>query len=372
MRNTSGRSGGATLKRALDWGGKPKKIATRRALPGLAASLAMMAVFTLAQCNARRESIRSAPMGGQQPSENAQRLSGVPEPGGVETQVTKAGGDPPLAIELQAEKEYLSGFPVVIAITLFNPPGGAHYYRLKGMEIYSGAWCPVSLEWRPQAGGEPRRANWPPHPYFFERRGDVSLAPGERRRMILDASAFLKLESGQYELRAGFWTSFADPEGLRCVSEPIRIKIKAPGPTDQAWAEDVLRQIKVQRRVPESHWPEFLGLRGFDARTLDGLSREARRTLAPYLFLHQAFHGPAEVADLKAEDLEPLATGVLAPEALAFRYEILVARKEQTEAEELRQQIQKQWPGLKWRIEKVEKGQGLLTWGRSQYGPKSE
>lgn len=135
----------------------------------------------------------------------------------------------------------------------------------------------------------------------------------------------------------------------------------------RALTEDEQRALEalfVHRRPPRLpwHWTSFLGS---NPHTIPGGAAQAFqpdvRPIADfYVWLHRALWGPTEPEGLDAAELDALATGVFKAEAAALKYELLVARDDPGAAE-LRTSTLDTWPGLKWRLDRADQGEGFLA-----------
>lgn len=282
------------------------------------------------------------------------------------------------SIRVEAFGEYLEGFPMIVAIDVYNPTDRATYYRLPEFDIFSDV-APVGFQLTrsedgikidlPADAGE--GGEGPPKGFTLE--------PGEASRRLLDLTNLgPDIEEGSYELRAEYALRKGQPR-----SEPISVRVRAPSPEDAviaerlrilndrrelSWSSFVLenwRTVYLQPPVPAE---EIAELRAVDAT---GLSDDGRRLLAYYLFLHRATYGPQSVAELSLTRVNELAGGPLEAEALVLRYEILSARQDSAAAD-VRVAVLDRYPGVTWRLEQIERGRGRLSQLRSLYGAERE
>ena len=281
---------------------------------------------------------------------------------------------PPIRIEVFPK--YWNGFPMVVSAICYNPSEKEEYYHLPEVKLFS-ALGPMAFSLVDEEGSRitlPATINEGEGP----RRG-FTLSPGASRRMLFDLSSMtIEPTPGEYEISAEYrWqhgastapaktTVFEDPP-----SEDSTIAAVLRSQTDShevLWSHFVKynwRTIYTERSAPKEAVAEG---RAVDAT---GLSRRGRKVLAFYLFLHRATYGPKGVSELRPSDTEAFARGPLKGEAAVLRYEILVARDDPAAAE-TRKEILEQFPGLQWRVEAIEDGNGRLARLRRMYGAEQD
>jgi hypothetical protein len=106
--------------------------------------------------------------------------------------------------------------------------------------------------------------------------------------------------------------------------------------------------------------------------TPPALSPEAARQLALHLFLHRAFYGPDPVARVDTAPLKSITGPVMGTEAALLELEILAARNDLPGFAALSRSLLARWPGLRYRLERFERGQGLLAAGRKTFGAEAQ
>jgi hypothetical protein len=278
---------------------------------------------------------------------------------------------------VDAFDEYLEGFPMIFAVTVYNSTEHVTYYGLPPFGLLSMS-PPLQIVLRKEDGTE----------YVYEERSveqdkipgqGFKLEPGDRRRVLFDLGNLPpQLEAGSYRMKVRLIS-----ERRRSAAEPAPVQVREPDPADSSTAA-LLRTINDE---DEPGWAVFIRYNWHtiytrrpapkkevaEGRAVDasGLSEEGREALALHLFLHRATYGPGEVAELDPGDTEAFARGPLEGEAAVLRYEILVARDDPA-AEKKRKEILEQFPGLQWRVEAIENGNGWLRRLRRMYGAEQD
>ncbi|MFT3766439.1 MAG: hypothetical protein QM820_13140 [Minicystis sp.] len=114
------------------------------------------------------------------------------------------------------------------------------------------------------------------------------------------------------------------------------------------------------------HWLYFFK----SSQTTHGISPKlspaARKQLGLHLFLHHAFYGSEDIPHLNTAALDAITEPSLQAEVAALRLEIAVARLD-PKAAKLRNEMLARWPGMQHRIEEIDQGEGLLTYGRERW-----
>jgi len=282
---------------------------------------------------------------------------------------------PPIRVEVFSE--YLIGFPYVISIVCYNPSDKAEFYNLPEVNLLS-APGPVAFTLIDADGNRLEL------PAASTKTGEgpsvgFTLSPGASRRMLFDLSNLnVQPDPREYTLEASYtWqhgSSEAPPETVTFIdpsSEDSTIAAILRSHTDSEkalWSHFLRynwRTIYTRRAAPKK---EVAKERAVDA---SGLSEKGRQALAFYLFLHRSTYGPGSVAELRPSQTDAFAEGPLEAEAAVLRYEILVARDDPSTSAE-RKKILEQFPGLEWRVEKVDNGNGRLMRLRRMYGAEQD
>ncbi len=265
-------------------------------------------------------------------------------------------------ILVEAESRYLLGFPLLMAVTFDNTSSTTEFVSLPELDLFFSRG-PLSIRLEPIADGVllttvPSELELPTN--------EMGLKPGEQKRMLFDLSNLvMSLQPGQYRL-----TLTLHVAGYTQASEPIVVEFVTPSTFD-AMEATRLRRLG-QSPTDTGAWAPFLR-RNWNTVTVSGaLTAAATQQLALHLFLHRAFYGPQGVAELETAPLKRMTGPVLAAEAAVLEFEILHARRDAVNRDKLYQSILKNWPGLRYRLEKILRGEGLLTSGRKWFGPEQE
>lgn len=265
------------------------------------------------------------------------------------------------AIILETEARYLCGFPIVIAVTFSNESTETRFFDLPEMNLLR-VPDSIALRFEPIKEGAP--LSTPPSSY----RDGVSrltLEPGERRRMALDLSNFgLDIKPGTYRLTVALHVGKRSRR-----SNPVTVEFVKPSAEDAAEATR-LRRLGVSP-TDTGAWAPFLKNNWNTVTVSRNLSRDAARQLGLHLFLHRALYGPARVAQLDVVALREITGPVFRAEAALLEFEILTVRNDSA-AGTLGQEMLRRWPGLRFRLERIAEGEGLLTNGRKWFGAEKE
>lgn len=286
-----------------------------------------------------------------------------------------AGGTPSVRVEMF--EEYLIGFPVIISIVCDNPDDGGEFYNIPMIDLLS-ATSPLAVTLIDTDG---KRLELPAASTkgIDEPAGGFMLSSGEARRMLFDLSNLdVQPAPGTYRTEADYkWKHrrIAAPTETITFVEPSQqdrrtgAMLRTQNDSEKAlWNHFIQynwRTIYTQRPAPKE---EIAKGRAVDASTL---SEEGRKALALYLFLHRATYGSEGVSELRPSDAEAFARGPLEGEAAVLRYEILIARDDPSASAE-RKKILEQFPGLQWRVEAIEDGNGRLARLRRMYGAEQD
>lgn len=262
-----------------------------------------------------------------------------------------------LTLAVKAAPGYVVGLPMFVEVTLSNQTEGADYYALTRCDAWS---PPFPVEFTFSAGAEhvrlPARA---PVSAGATPRG-FDLSPGEARTWALDLS---ELET---PVPAGVWQCTA-----RWVMRHEQPRAAAVTVTlTEAESADV-PLIQQLRRVGDERRHTWANLvkdpAALQEPALRSLSADARRALLPYLILHEAVHGPVPLSRFPIGDLAHHQAGPWASEAAVLAFELAWARHASDLADE-RKAVLTRWPGVAFRVEQIERGAGVVTTLRKQYG----
>lgn len=280
-------------------------------------------------------------------------------------------------VRFQTESEYLQEFPLLVSVTVFNPTENVTYRALPRASIFD-TTGPYGFKLVNEKGDVIRLEAASPRGEEGLPSG-FTLRPGESRTNLVDLTNYRQfIESGNYEIHLEYVLREdvvkAPPRHIS-VGEPsledqnltslLRGLSDAEASSWNSFLIDNWRTIYTRRPAPREEVAEG---RAVDASEL---SEEGREALALHLFLHRATYGPKGVAELTPNDTQAFARGPLEGEAAVLRYEILAARDDPSVKKE-RQKILEQFPGLKWRIEAIENGDGRLMRLRRMYGAEQD
>jgi hypothetical protein len=257
------------------------------------------------------------------------------------------------AVSVKAEPRYLLGFPLLISVTLDNPADGPRFFELPELSILFREG-PVGVHLQPEAGGPGIGFA----PSTARRSATMPLQPGEQRQMLLDLSNFgLDIPPGVY------WLTLTIRVGrYSAASQPVRTEFVRPSASDEGEAVR-LRRMGASP-TDTGAWAPFLTDNWNTVTVSPALSLEAHRQLALHLFLHRAIYGPDPVANLDPAPLKQLNSPVLQSEATVLQWEIHAAG----DPRGLHPGIIGSSAGMRFRMERIEKGEGFITKYRKVLG----
>jgi hypothetical protein len=258
---------------------------------------------------------------------------------------------------VHAERQYLIGFPLLVAVTFQNPSGGDHFFDLPELDLFFGHG-PIGLRLAPDTGGKP--IGFPPS-YPMEGIAGMKMGPGESRLMLLDLSNFgLAIPPGRYYL-----TLTLKVTRYTRSSTPVAVEFLEPNATDVIEATYLRRMGDAP--TDTGAWAPFIFKNWNTVTPPNGLSLPAARQLALHLFMHRALFGPTPVAQLNVASLRQSAPPVVQGEVAALDWEIQMAAHSTTFAPDLGA-----WPGVRFRYEMIKRGEGFLTRFRKAVGAERE
>jgi hypothetical protein len=261
---------------------------------------------------------------------------------------------PDLALAVEPPPVAVLGAPILVAVTVANPRPERTYYALPPIEWFA-VPPPVELVLTPPgAGAEPVALpvrlvdlhEGPP-------RG-MTLRPGQSHRALVDLSELLPpLYAGRWRLGARY---HAPP--LPAV-EAAEAELEVVEPS--AASAKALAGLRRRHEGREPSWNAVLlhNTRTIEDEELADLDPDSRAAIGLHLWLHRAVYGPTPTAALDPTALASLGVGPLEGEAAVLSHELRVARGDPGAAA-LAAAIVARWPGLQWRLEEGEAGQGLV------------
>ncbi len=266
---------------------------------------------------------------------------------------------PPKDLELpvvvvKAEQRYVLGFPLLISVTLDNPPGGPRFFSLPELDLFF-SHGPIGV--RLDAIGKGTSVSFPPSP-TEDLPGGMALEAGEQLQALLDLSNFgLDLQPGSY------WLSLTlKVARYSRSSKPVRVDFVKPSDTDFAEGNRLRKMGGPQADF--GAWGPFLKNNPSAVTVSPNLSPQARQQLALHLFLHHAIYSPAPLSNLDPTPLQQITSPVLQSEVVALRLEIEAAKSPGGSLPA----VSSFPPGIKYRIEDIQKGQGFIMTYRRVIG----
>ncbi len=246
-----------------------------------------------------------------------------------------------LELSLDPVEPWLDGLPAWMVLEVVNTGSDRTYPSLPPacvLAAATGIGLRLGPEPRPLAQVRPLD----PHELHGMAPGYV-LGPGQSRRMLMDLAVPLgSLPPGHHTLHVDYG------DGLAQVEREVGIDALDPAERD-AVASLRMEDGWLDRWVCSAR-PSPLAWASLPGRVRTGLR------------LHAALGALATAEHL--ETLPPdLFTGLpleLEPEATVLEYEVVRAMG-QPGADRQRAHIAERWPGLVWRLDQIERGQGLLV-----------
>jgi hypothetical protein len=203
-------------------------------------------------------------------------------------------------------------------------------------------------------------AFWIEHPAVFERgrlRAVVRMYETPRADFVVDLSPYLfDLPPGEYTLRTGYYPS-DDFKKPRWLSKTTTFRLKQLTEADKRLLRKAIPSLDPDRRKVERH--DWVAKDINIALLKSELPREKFGALALHCFLSSALQqGSAAKAPLDLLDKVPAS---LKPLADCLRYEVLLAKKEQKAAKQLRERLLREHPGFKWQLDMIDEDGGILA-----------
>ncbi len=262
----------------------------------------------------------------------------------------------PITLTLSCDREYLAGFPMMVAVELHNVTTNL----FTSFQPFRSFYGPGPVEFVLHGGGH--EWTWPDEPPRMEGEPNgVDFRPGSSWLALQDLSELHPdIPPGHYELSA----RSLFPGGVAPSATAV-FDIRAPSEKDRAVAARL--RASNDRKAPS--WRAFVR-ENWSTPDVAELSVAAHAHLAYYLYLHRVAHGSVSVAALDPEEPWKFAHGILESEAVLVRLEILRAAQ-RPEADGVEKAVLERWTGLNWRVEKIHRGQGLLTALRTGWGVES-
>lgn len=278
-------------------------------------------------------------------------MSTVPAP----TSAPVSDEEMPL-VTIETAPRHLLGFPFLVALTYENKSKETEFYALPKGDLLASR-VDITLRLEPKAGGAPfvTRFAKPEEPH------GLTLLPGHALRVLFDLSnTGSKLPLGAHRLTM---TLVSGKE--RRESNAVDVDIVAPSGADEAEATRLRKMGGA--RLDTGAWRPFLADNWATVTPSPSLSAEAKGALALHLFLHRVAYGPEPLSKADVASLAAITDASLQGEVAALRYELLSARHDPGAAA-ARAALQKAYPGLVWRCDAVDRGEGALLILRRSVG----
>lgn len=272
--------------------------------------------------------------------------------------------DPMLpAVFIEAESQYVVGYPVLVAVIFRNETSDTDYLNLPDLGLMNPIDS-VSVEFRPVDGG-PQIQLGPKFDFREQHLFRTTLMAGEVKRRLIDLTHFGEpVKSGEYWMTLSLYNR---PKESR-TSSHVKVAFIEPSSAEHSEGKR-LRQLGLAPNDRDfGSWKPFLARNWNTVSVSEGIGVQASKQLALYLFLHKACYGPESLSNLGLEMLENLRGPVLSCESALLEYELLCARGNKVEGSAVRPRALQTWPGLKDRFTQIDNGEGLLSLLRKGYG----
>jgi hypothetical protein len=208
---------------------------------------------------------------------------------------------------------------------------------------------------------------------YMARRNSLDLDAGNSAQATFDFSSLSfsdrlltlsDLPAGNYQLQI---------TTNQISSPPVDIEIREPTPDESKFLQELelrwsehLQELRNRKmavyisRGKRLRWPEFVRY-PVDTGDRSALSAAASRQLAPYVLLTEILRETEPLTQYPLAKLEAFQVApYLEGEKLILKYELLHEREDQKQAEQVKQKVAQDFPGLLWRVDAVNQGQGLL------------
>lgn len=255
-------------------------------------------------------------------------------------------------IHIEAARQYIIGFPIIINITYKNTTTNA-FRLLPALDLYEMDYHPG---WRLASLSGDAAIDIEPNPPNNAYPDKVSIKPKSSYRGLIDLSNFgIPINPGFYEFSVRVWDVY---------SAPVTVEFKNPSDFDAKEAAR-LRAIALDGDIDYGHWLYLLRNGPHHYHVSPKLSLVAKRQLGLHLFWYQALWGPRSIAQLPTAELDAITEPSLQAEIAALKLEIAVARHDPNAAK-MREALLERWPGLTLRVEAIDRGEGPLTAERKE------
>jgi hypothetical protein len=249
--------------------------------------------------------------------------------------------------------EYISGFPVYVALTI-TADRGTSFSGLKFANLLDLAGC-IGIELIDPEGKLIIHRLPVPRPHDNPERTAGVLKAGESRRMLTDVSKFIPsgIPDGEYRARIVY---AVDTDEYHW-SNPFTLKFRSPTKVELAWLSSLAPD-----RSQYLGWTDWT----FTQPRIPVFSGEisSDNPLKLNLILRRLFFAPESLEQVDPDSLNVLTAGQVSklygPETMALKAELYQARGERGRSQQLLAQILRDTPGLLWWVRMVESGGSFL------------
>lgn len=257
-----------------------------------------------------------------------------------------------LALHVELEDEYVLGLPMPAAVTLEATRPGATLRLLPEPTLFDLGGCiGITLHER-RRGGAVVLSELPAGAFDLEHDPpDLSLTYGEKRRYLIEFSALIPptLTPGAYALTL----TYVAPK-FSVQSPAIVFVVRAASDDESRWLAP--HQADVE---DAGSWGQWVLEPPADPDRVPALA-ETPALARFYVAFRYLAHTSTPLDQI---DPRPLGTiqGITRPEALVLGLDLLAARQSVQRVQQIRSMIRTQTPALMWRIERAERGAGMLA-----------
>jgi hypothetical protein len=265
---------------------------------------------------------------------------------------TKPGLAP---LEIDFAKDYVLGFPMHVAILVRCDQEEAvlrHLPFVDCLDTYGAIGLRLQNEWNHQ-----EIMAFEPEFIVDEDAGipEFALGPGETRRLLIDVSDLIPLETpaGDYFMRISYATG-----STRVEHQPVLIVLRRPNAEEQG----ILGQIKPEL-LGEGRWKKWTTT---PPRDLNHFTEQVtpEDPLRFNRILRFLFYSPQPLDQIDMTLLDGL-DGIYYPEAMLFRAELLMARRDHAGFDRVATWVRQSCPGLSYWVDEIAAGQSPLADQRS-------
>jgi hypothetical protein len=256
-----------------------------------------------------------------------------------------------LSLRVEGEDEYVLGLPMPVAATLGGVQPGTVLGLLPEPTLFGLSGC-IGVTLRERASGKQVLDEVPEGVFDLEHHPPkLALAHGEQRRYLIDLSEVIPatLAPGTYTLT------------LTYVAPKFSVQSPAAVLVVRAASDDESRWLAPHQADVEDagSWGQWVLEPPADPDRVPALA-ETPALARFYVAFRYLAHTSTPLDQI---DPRPLGTiqGITRPEALVLGLDLLAARQSVQRVQQIRSMIRTQTPALMWRIERAERGAGMLA-----------